>query len=340
MGIGTEAVSIASASSVLITRPVPPAAPALLRQHGVNVVQQSEERPIGRDEFLRLLGQVDAAIVMLTEKIDAEAIAAVRPGFRCFANFAVGHDNLNLPLLSAAGIAATNTPDVLTDATADLAWALLLAAARRVVEADAVARTGTWGGWGPLQFLGAQVTGSTLGIVGAGRIGQATARRAAGFGMRVLYTPGSRDQSLPAFEAGFPRGQCQCVALDDLLPQCDFVSLHVPLSDRTRHLLNRARLLRMKPGSILVNTARGALVEEDALVDLLRSGHLAAAGLDVFEREPFIPEALRALSNVVILPHIGSATHATRDQMGLYCAQSVLAALRGEVPPRCLNPPA
>lgn len=322
---------------VLITRPVPEGGPKLLKAAGVEVIQQAEDRPIGRGELLDGLAPADAAVVMLTEKIDDEILAALPPSFRCFANFAVGHDNLPLDALADKGVYATNTPDVLTDATADLAWALLLAAARRVVEADVVARSGQWDGWGPLQFVGKAVAGATLGIVGAGRIGRAAARRALGFDMQVLYTPNTRGEGNAELEAAFPAGRCRMAPLDELLAESDFVSLHTPLTPATRHLISRERLAAMKPGAVLVNTARGPVVDEAALIEALESRHLAAAGLDVFEGEPAIPERLRALPNAVILPHIGSATATARDRMSIMCAESVLAALRGEVPPRCLN---
>ena len=324
---------------VLVTRPIPEAGMHLLREAGVEVILQPEDRPIRRSDFLEKLREVDAAIIMLTERMDDEAVAAASDGgVRCIANFAVGIDNLRLPLLTAAGIYATNTPGVLTDATADLAWALLLAAARRVVEGDAWARKGTWEGWGPMQLVGKQVTGATLGVVGAGRIGRAMARRAMGFDMTVLYTPNTKGEPCPELEAFFPAGRCRMATVDEIAEQADFISLHVPLTSDTRHLISAELIDRMKPGMILVNTARGPVVDEEALIDSLENGGpIVAAGLDVFECEPFIPEKLRALPNVVILPHIGSATRAVRSRMSEMTAESVLAALRGTVPPRCLN---
>jgi glyoxylate reductase len=309
----------------------------VLKKAGCTVVEVPADNPIERDDFLNRLPKFDAAIVMLTDKIDDQVLAAVKPGFACFANFAVGFDNFNLPAMTEAGVFGCNTPDVLSDATADLGWALLMAAARRVVEADAYCRSGEWTGWGPLQFLGTQVTGATLGIIGTGRIGQAMARRAYGFDMEVLYTSSRSGANRPELEEFFPEGRCRCVSLDELLEQSDFISLHCPLTPDTKHLLSRERLKQMKRGAIIINTARGPVIDEQAMIELLQSGHLAAAGLDVFEQEPSIPEELCKLDNVVILPHIGSASTETRDKMAAMAATSVVEALQGNVPSNCLN---
>src|SRR5690606_32644812 len=223
------------------------------------------------------------------------------------------------------------TPGVLTETTADLAWALMLATARRVVEGDRFFRTGRWPGWGPMQFLGHDIHGATLGIVGAGRIGTAVGRRSVGFGMRVLYT--SRRASEPLDAIGGRR-----VELDTLLRESDFVSLHVALNDSTRHLIGRRELALMKPTAYLINTARGQVVDEAALVDALREHRIAGAALDVFENEPEPAPGLIELDNVVCLPHLGSATEATRGRMSRMAAENLVAALKGERPPNLVNP--
>lgn len=255
---------------------------------------------------------VDALLCLLTDRIDAAFLAAA-PGLRIVANMAVGTDNVDLAAAARLGIAVSNTPDVLTDATADLAFALLLAAARRLAWADRYVRAGGFVGWNPELGIGLDVTGRTLGIVGAGRIGRAVAERARGFRMEVLLH--SRSSGPP---------------LAELLERSDFVSLHVPLTEETRHLIGAPELRRMKRTAVLVNTARGPIVDEAALVDALREGRIAAAGLDVFEREPALAPGLRDLPQVVLAPHVGSATVATRVRMAEVAARNVVAALRGE----------
>lgn len=255
---------------------------------------------------------VDALLCLLTDRIDAGFLAA-NPGLRIVANMAVGTDNIDLAAATRLGIAVSNTPDVLTDATADLAFALLLAAARRLAWADRYVRAGGFVGWNPELGIGLDVTGRTLGIVGAGRIGRAVAERARGFRMEVLLH--SRSSGPP---------------LAELLERSDFVSLHVPLTQQTRHLIGAAELARMKRTAVLVNTARGPIVDEAELVDALREGRIAAAGLDVFEREPALAPGLRDLPQVVLAPHVGSATVATRARMAEVAARNVVAALLGE----------
>jgi glyoxylate reductase len=259
---------------------------------------------------LELAGS-DAVLCLLTDRID-DALLASAPRLRIVANMAVGTDNVDLAAARARGIAVSNTPDVLTDATADLAWALLLAAARRLAWGDRYVRGGGFVGWRPELGIGSDVTGRTLGIVGPGRIGRAVAERARGFRMRVL-------------ECGRSGG----TPLDELLAESDFVSLHVPLTRDTRHLIGERELRRMRPHAILVNTARGAVVDEAALVRALREGWLAGAGLDVFENEPALAPGLRDLPNAVLSPHVGSATTATRNRMAELAAESIVAALRG-----------
>ncbi|MCL2824554.1 MAG: D-glycerate dehydrogenase, partial [Polyangiaceae bacterium] len=241
--------------------------------------------------------------------------------------YAVGVDNLVLVDLKSRGIAATNTPGVLTEATADLAMALLLDAFRNVTRGDRLVRSGGWKGWSPTLLVGPRVTGANLGIIGFGRIGQAVARRAQGFSMRVMYTQRNRvsAETEQCLNATF-------TDLDELLEQSDVVSLHCPLTDSTRGMLNKSRLQKMRPGSILLNCARGPCVDEQALVELLSGGHIAAAGLDVYDREPDVSERLRSLDNVVLAPHLGSADLPTRVQMANMCADSVLDVLSGKEP--------
>ncbi len=254
----------------------------------------------------------EALLCLLTDRIDAGFLAS-HPGLRIVANMAVGTDNVDLAEAARLGIAISNTPDVLTDATADLAFALLLAAARRLAWADRYVRAGGFVGWNPELGIGLDVTGRTLGIVGAGRIGRAVAERARGFKMEVLLH--SRSTGLP---------------LAELLPRSDFISLHVPLGAETRHLIGAPEFARMKPTAVLVNTARGPIVDETALVRALREGRIAAAGLDVFENEPKLAPGLCDLPQVVLAPHVGSATIATRTRMAEVAARNIVAALRGE----------
>ncbi len=281
-----------------------------------------------RDELLAAIGEADALISLLRDRIDDELLDA-GPQLKVVANCAVGYDNVDLQAAVRRGIPVTNTPGVLTDATADFAFALLLAAARRVVEGDAMVRSGTWTGWEPGQLLGAPVAGATLGIIGMGRIGQAVARRARGFDMAVLYA-GPR----PVADAGDAR----FVDLDELLDQSDFVSLHCPLSPQTTHVIDAAALARMKPTAIVINTARGPCIDEAALAGALAAGQIGGAGLDVFEREPEVTEALRVSGRAVLAPHAGSATTTTRARMAEICAQAVRDVLAGRRPETVINP--
>jgi lactate dehydrogenase-like 2-hydroxyacid dehydrogenase len=249
-------------------------------------------------------------------------------------NFGVGYDNIDVPACTRRGIPVGNTPGVLTETTADLAWALILAAARRVVEGDRAVRAGEWRTWGPVLLLGRDVNGATLGIVGFGRIGQAVARRAAGFGMRVLYHARNRVAEDVEREMG-----ATWLPLADLLAQSDFVSLNVSLTAETRHLIDAAALRSMKPSAILVNTARGPVVDTDALVDALRTGVIRAAALDVTDPEPLPADhPLVALDNCIVVPHIASATEATRGRMAAMAAANLLAGVRGERLPTPVNP--
>ena len=310
----------------------------LIPQEGIELLQTTcdveinpYDRPLNREELLEKVNGRDGVLCLITEKIDAEVYDAAR-SVKGFANYAVGYDNIDVPEATKRGIPISNTPGVLTDATAEMAWALLFAASRRVVESDSVMRSGQWGGWGPLQFIGGDVTGATLGIVGSGRIGTAMALKSKGFHMKVLYTDEFRNEVLEK-ELGAEK-----VELPTLLQQSDFVSIHVPLLPTTRHLFGAKEFQRMKKSAYLINTARGPLINEAELVQALRAGEIAGAGLDVYEREPLIEEGLKDLSNVVVTPHTGSGTRSARGGMARVAAENLLAMLRGEKAPNCVNP--
>jgi glyoxylate reductase len=319
---------------VLVTRPIMEEPTRTLKAR-CDVTIHENDFGIPRDELLTVVKGRDAIITMLTEQVDAEFLAAAGPQLKIVANHAVGFDNVDVAACTAAGVLATNTPDVLTETTADTAFALLMAAARRVGEGERFLRARTPWIWGPLMMLGQDVHHKTIGIVGFGRIGQAVARRARGFGMRVVYSDAIRLPPEVEAETGAER-----LELDDLLAQADVVSIHTNLTPETRHLFDAAAFRRMKPTAILVNTSRGPVVDEAALADALASGEIFAAGLDVFEHEPEVEAGLLDLENVVVIPHLGSATVDTRDAMGNLAVENVFAALDGRRPPTLLNPEA
>jgi len=276
-------------------------------------------------------GAVDALVVLLTERVDA-ALLARCPRLRIVANVAVGVDNVDLAACAARGVVVTHTPGVLTEATADFAFGLVLAAARRIAEGDRMVRGGEWTGWSPRLLLGARVHGATLGVVGLGRIGRAMARRARGFGMQVLYT--QRNRLPPEMERALG---ARHVDLDGLFALADVVSLHCPLTPETRHLVDARRLALMKPGALLVNTARGGCVDEAALAEALARGPLAGAALDVFEDEPRVNASLLARPNVVLTPHVASAELPTREAMAEMAADEVVAYLRDGIAPHAIS---
>jgi glyoxylate reductase len=294
-----------------------------------------------RDALLRDASGKRAIITLLTERVDAELLEAAGGQLRIVANYAVGVDNIDIAACTARSVMVTNTPDVLTEATADMAWALMMSAARRVAEGDRLLRSGEQWSWGPDTMLGQDVYGRTLGIIGFGRIGRAVARRAVGFGMRVAYVAHSASTPAPVERTGSTErvDGIEAMAIEDLLAISDFVSLHVNLTDETRHLISMPQLAAMKPTAVLVNTSRGPVVDEEALADALESGTIFAAGLDVFEREPEVSPRLLSQPRVVLCPHLGSATVATRRAMGMLAVDNVLAALRGERPPSLVNDP-
>ncbi len=292
-----------------------------------DVRMEEEDRALPRETLLRRVRDVHVLVCTLTERVDAELLHHA-PNLELVATYSVGYDHLDLEALRSRGVWATHTPDVLTEATADLTWALLLAVARRVVEGDRFVREGRFHGWQVGAFLGMELAGRTLGIVGAGRIGQAVGRRAVGFGMRILYTARTRKEAFER-ETG-----ARWTSLETLISEADVVSVHVPLTSETRGMLHRDLLARMKPGSILINTARGAVVDEEALADLLEAGVLAGVGLDVYAREPEVPERLRRHPRTVLLPHLGSATHRARRRMMAAVVESITSFFQGERPPR------
>ncbi len=294
-------------------------APSSVLGAGVEIDQYDSESALPRDELLRRVHQASALLPILGDRVDKELLDAA-PRLRIVANHAVGYDNVDVPACTARGVWVTNTPDVLTDATADLAWALILALARRLREGERMLRAGQFRGWAPTMLLGRELRDRTLGILGYGRIGRAVARRAEGFGMRVLFT---------ARGGGVP--------FDELLEHSDVLSIHCPLNAQTRHLIGPSELLRMKRGALLINTARGPIVDEAALAAALESGHLGGAALDVFENEPTVHPGLIGRDDVVLLPHLGSATQETRERMARIALEQIERVMRGERPTTAVN---
>ena len=315
---------------VLLTRRMPSDAAEVLTAagHAVDMFDTSEPPP--RADLIARARGCAGVITMLSDPVDAEFLDAVGASLRIVANYAVGFDNVDLEACRKRNIRVSNTPGVLTEATADLAWALILAAARHIAEGDRVMRTGKWAGWAPTQLLGLELNGATLGILGAGRIGSAVARRSVGFRMRVIYTDPSTNEALEK-ELGARR-----VDLDRLVAESDVLSLHIPMTPEAHHLIGAAQFKAMKPTAVLVNTARGAIVDEAALIEALRNKEIAAAGLDVYEHEPRLAPGLAELPNIVLLPHLGSATTVTRGKMAAMAADNVVAVLAGREPPNAV----
>ncbi len=321
-----------SRPKVYITRRIPQEGLDLLRRMA-DVDINPNDAPLQRNELLAKAGKYDGIIGLLTDKIDKEFFEAGTI-LKGYANYAVGYDNIDVAEATAHGIPVSNTPGVLTDATAECAWALLFAVARRVVETDKVMRSGNWDGWGPLQFIGGDVKGKTLGIVGAGRIGTEMALMSRGFNMQVIYSSSSgRKNGVLDSELN-----AKLVSFDELLEQSDFISVHAPLTPDTKHLFNDQTFARMKSTAYIINTARGPVIKEEDLVTALRDNVIAGAGLDVYEMEPQMASGLARLDNAVLLPHIGSATHSSRTDMATLAARNLMAMLKGDKPETCLNP--
>ncbi len=319
---------------VLVTRRLP--APAMERvAERCDITLHEGPEAIPRDQLLREISGKLGAITLLTDRVDDEFLDAAGDRLVVVANYAVGFDNVDVPACTARGVLVCNTPEVLTETTADLAWTLMMAAARRIAEGDRFLRRKIPWIWGPEFMLGQDIHHKTLGIVGFGRIGHAMAKRGQGFGMRVIYYDVYRAATELEREL-----HVEFVELEELLETADFVTLHTVLSDETRHLINAERLKRMKRTAVLVNTSRGPVIDEAALADALEAGEIFAAGLDVFENEPDVHPKLLALENAVVIPHLGSATVDTRIAMGLLAAHNLIAALEGRRPPALVNPDA
>ena len=316
---------------VLVTREVFDETLDYLRAH-CEVIDNQKDVPYAPEALAAALADCEGLMCALTDKVDA-ALLARAPRLRAVANIAVGYNNIDVPACTARGVMATNTPGVLDDSTADLAWALMLGTARRITEVERRIRAGEWTGWRLKQWLGVDVHHATLGIVGMGRIGQAIARRALGFEMKVVYH--NRKRIAPELER---KCNAAYVSLDELLTQSDFVVLQVPYTPETHHLIGAAQLKKMKTSAILINSTRGGVVDDAALVAALKGGTIRGAGLDVYENEPKLHPDFLKLDNVVLAPHVGSSTEATRKAMAMLAAQNLVAALQGHVPPNLVNP--
>lgn len=316
---------------VSVTRRIPRIGVDLLReQPGIELRVHDSDAPPNPDELRTLLDGADAVLSLLSEQYTGDVLDTY-PSIRVLSNFGVGYDNIDVDAATERGVAVCNTPGVLTAATAEIAWSLLMAAARRVPEAISFVKAGQWSSWGPTMMLGQPIVGQTIGIVGYGRIGQEVANMARGFGMRVLAWDRNPHTK--------PQDGVEFVDLDDLLSTADYISIHVALSSETTNLINAEAFGKMKPNAILVNTARGPVVDQDALVAALQNGTIWAAGLDVTTPEPLPMEhPLHDLPNCVILPHIGSATITARDAMSSLAARNLIAVLNGEMPPHIVNP--
>jgi glyoxylate reductase len=315
---------------VFITREIPAAGIDLLKKAGLQVEVYPQDQSVPESVLLEKIRDCDALLSMVTDPISAALIEQASQ-LKIIANYAVGYNNIDLESARQHGIVVTNTPDVLTEATADLAFALILACARRVVEGDQLVRRGNFTGWSPLMMLGADVSGQTIGIIGAGRIGTAVARRAYGFGMNIVYADSTSNKLIEN------EYRAQRKELDDLIGTADFISLHVPLIDSTRHLIDQRRLQLMKSSAILINTSRGAVIDEEALVQALANKTIAGAGLDVYEHEPLLAQGLADFKNVVLLPHLGSATYRTREAMARLAAQNIIELSRGKLAPNAVR---
>lgn len=315
---------------VFITRKIPEAGLNLLKkEHQLEI--NPYNRILTKKEIIKGLKGKDGLLCLLTDSIDKDVINS-EPKLKMIANYAVGYDNIDIKTASEKRIPVSNTPGILTDTTADMAWALLFAVARRVVEGDRITRLGEFNGWDPMLLLGQDVSNSTLGVIGAGRIGTAFALKSKGFNMKVLYTNPSINKTVEN------ELNAKKVDLLYLLKESDFVSLHVSLNKKTHHLISEKQLKIMKKNAILINTSRGPVIEENSLITALKEKWIFGAGLDVYENEPEIDNELKLLQNVVLLPHSASATYKTRSSMAIIAAKNLIAGLKGKIPPNCINP--
>ena len=319
-------------SHILVTQKIPDAAYSLLEAVGMVDTNGEEGRIWSATELLQNAPGHEYILCLITDTIDAQLLKACAPQLKLVANMAVGYNNIDVAAAQQLGIVVTNTPGVLTDTTADLAFGLLLATARRMGEAERYLRGGKFTGWGPLLLSGTDVHSATLGIIGAGRIGQAMAKRASGFDMRLLYYNRHHLSSEQEQQYGLTYAP-----LDEVLQQSDFISIHTPYTPETHHLLGERELALMKPEAMLINTARGSIVDEKALVRALQHGTIAAAGLDVFEREPAVEPELLTMENVVLLPHIASASLKTRTRMATMASENIVAHAKGQQPPNVVK---
>lgn len=317
---------------IFVTTKVPGKALSKLATSGNEVNMALQGRPLTDQELLDGVAGVDAILSLLTDKIDGDVMDAAGPQLKVISNYAVGFDNINVKDATDRGIVVTNTPsDAVNEAVAELTWTLILGLVRRVVEADEATRRGAYKGWEPDIFLGHSLTGKTLGIIGLGRIGTMVAKRALGFGVKVLYNKRTPDPEIEK-ELGI-----KFATQDELLTTADIISLHVPLTEETKGMINKDLLVKTKPGAILINTARGPIVREDDLVESLRSGHLGGAGLDVYENEPNIHPELIGMENVILTPHIASATIEAREEMCELAVDGLLSSLANTMPPNIVN---
>jgi glyoxylate reductase len=317
---------------IFVSRKIPGKAVNRLFESGHEVIVSEFDRPLKAEELLERAVGCDALLSLLTDRVNGDVMDAIGPQLKIVSNYAVGFDNINISEATDRGIVVANTPsDEVNEAVAEHTWALILALTRRVVEADEAVRRGAYKGWEPGIFLGISLIGKTLGVIGMGRIGQMTARRAQGFGMGVLYSKRTRDEEAEK-ELGV-----EFASMEDLLSRSDIVSLHVPLTDETRHLMNAETFAKMKKGAFLINTARGAVVNEFDLVNALREGQLAGAALDVYDNEPNPNPELIGMSNVILTPHIASATWEAREKMGNQAVDAILSATSGQKPENIVN---
>ena len=314
---------------IFVTRKIPqPGLDLLQKQHTVEI--NPYDRSLSKTEIMNGVQGKDGLLCLLTDPIDVEVIAA-EPKLKMIASYAVGYDNIDIAAATKRKIPVSNTPDVLTETTAELAWTLLFSVCRRVIEGDAFTREGKFTGWAPMLLLGQDVSHKTLGIIGTGRIGTAFALKSKGFDMKILYADKHKNQQLE------DELNAKQVPVETLLKEADYVSLHVPLTNETRYLIDEHQLQLMKKTAILINTSRGPIIREKALVKALQQHWIFGAGLDVYENEPELSEQLKTLPNVILLPHVCSATLETRTKMALMAAENMIAGLNGEVPPNCVN---
>ena len=320
--------------NVYVTRQIPEEGINLLKKFCRMVEVNPYDRSLTYDELLKQVKSRDAILTMLSDRID-ERLMSEAKSLKVIANYAVGYENINIKTATAKGIIVTNTPGVLTESTADMAWALLFSITRRIVEGDKLTRAGKFTGWSPMMLLGGDVVGKTLGIIGAGRIGTAMAMRSRGWCMKVLYTTQSNKNVVLEEMLGAKR-----VDLETLLTESDFISIHTPLTEKTRHLIGAKEFSMMKKTVYLINTGRGAVVNEEALLNALKNKQIAGAGLDVYEEEPKLKPGLAELDNVVLAPHLGSATVESRTKMAVMAAENIVAVLNKQKPKNCVNPEA